>query len=191
MPKIILCIYLLVFSNAPNTRSSSNIVSANLPRHDITSTYPTSKVVISDQAAHLPRLRANIDLNREALRRSRAAPAPQDKPQADLGNGCTTEVAAAYSEGTTSADMNAVDEDDSRDDAQRIQTGARDYVKAAELEWGDNDAIERVIAGRAFDVVLCCETLHWPALDLWQVGSLACPCTELLRCRKVRCSNKE
>jgi len=142
-------------------------------------------VVISDQGAHLPRLRANIDLNRELLRQSRAILAAKANVQGGVGDDCTTKVphlmgsVAGDDTGKTEAETKAVERRVVNEvvttgescDGAATQADAGGCVLAAELEWGDSDAIARVLGGKAFDVVVCCETLHWPALDLWQVSA--------------------
>ena len=39
-------------------------------------------------------------------------------------------------------------------------------VKVVSLEWGADDEVTEAAVGPPFDVVLACELLHWPALDL-------------------------
>ena len=114
------------------------------------------QVVVSDQAAHLPRLRANIALNEPALRRHRATQAARAAAWAVPGRGWATQAAPPP----------PAAEDTAGDAALNVAATAVG-VRAAALEWGDSGAAAAV--GRAFDVVVCCETLHWPALDLWQV----------------------
>ena len=123
-----------------------------------------AEVVISDLACHLPRIRANIVLNAAALAPGPASPRAPERP----GDGWASSAPAATASSSPSP--------------QTPEEGNPCVVSAAVLPWThDTKAISDAIAAAAqpsgggcasplhlFDVVVACEVLHWPALDLWQ-----------------------
>jgi hypothetical protein len=141
-----------------------------------------AEVVITDLPCHLPRLHANIDLNMEkranaansstpktactvravalpwgvSARETAAALAPSPPPKESAATTTTTST-------TTATPNTAAITANASVPKTREAACCCKEIKEKEVD---------VDAAAVFDVVVACEVLHWPALDLWQPDTL-------------------
>jgi hypothetical protein len=140
-----------------------------------------AEVYITDLKCHLPRIEANVALNKYALEAARickrfVSPAKTTTNEEEVkkvsmlshpGDGWSSSSLPLPPPSSSSSSSSAT-----RSYAQ--VDGEDCNVKVAQLEWGCDLTCheqEEVKFQIPFDVVIACEVLHWPALDLFQVHS--------------------
>lgn len=129
-----------------------------------------AEVVITDLPCHLPRLHANIALNMK--KRANAANSLTPK------TACTVRAVAlpwgVSARETAAALAPSPPPKESATTTTTSTTTAR-VPKTREAACCCKEVKEKEVdvdAAAVFDVVVACEVLHWPALDLWQPDTL-------------------